>query len=256
LHLTFFTARPDSIAAQSLIHKTNPSRSELHANAMINRAGRDAGWHEAGLSGYSPAGRQAHSMTSNEGDFSNDLDDRWFFADYQTLFRRAQFHVGRSQEQTGSGSMPTTPTRLAPLLIAIAVPSLIHAQTPVVQPGQWEMAVTVNTVDMPGAPPMVANMMRGRTTTIKHCITPDEALRGPQEAMKSNKSCAFTRYTAAGGKLSSEMVCKQGGGTMTVVTSGTFTPTSFAATGQSVMTGRANMTMTTTSTGRRVGECG
>lgn len=138
---------------------------------------------------------------------------------------------------------------------AVAVPALALAQSTSVQPGLWEMAATVNTVDMPSAPPMVARMMQGRTTTIRHCITPEEASRGPQEMLKTNKACTFTRYSLAGGRLSSEMVCRQGGGTMTATASGTYTPTSFSATGRSVVTGPATMTMTTTSTGHRVGDC-
>ena len=138
---------------------------------------------------------------------------------------------------------------------AVVIPSVAIAQTTSVQPGLWETAVTVNTVDMPSAPPMVAKIMQGRTTTIRHCITPEEASRGPQEMLKTNKACSFTRYSLAGGRLSSEMVCKQSGGAITATTSGTYTPTSFSATGKSVVTGPATMTMTTTSTGRRIGEC-
>ena len=138
---------------------------------------------------------------------------------------------------------------------AVVFPSLALAQAATVQPGMWEMAATVNTVDMPSAPPMVARMMQGRTTRIRHCITLEETSRGPQEMLKTSKACTFTRYSLAGGRLSSEMVCRQGGGTMTATTSGTYTPTSFSATGRSVNTGPATMTMTTTSTGHRIGDC-
>lgn len=145
--------------------------------------------------------------------------------------------------------------RSAAIFVAAMVPATSFAQAPVVTPGQWEMAVTINTVDMPNAPPMVAKMMQGRTSTIRHCITPEEAARGPQEAMKSDKSCSFTHYSAAGGKLSSEMVCTQSRGTLTATSSGTYTATSFAATGKSVMSGSNPMTMTTTTSGHRIGDC-
>lgn len=138
---------------------------------------------------------------------------------------------------------------------AIALPSLAIAQATAVQPGLWDMASTINTVDMPSAPPAAARMMQGRTTTFRHCITPEEASRGPQEMLKANKACTFTRFSLAGGRISSEMVCKQGGGTMTATTSGSYTPTSFSTTGKSVVTGPAAMTMTMTSTGHRVGDC-
>ena len=137
-------------------------------------------------------------------------------------------------------------------LAALALPAAAFAQ---VTPGKWEIVTTVNSVDMPGAPPFVANMMKGKPIKVSHCLTPEEAARGPQEMMKARKECRFTRYSMAGGKLDSVMVCEQGGGTMTATSSGSFTSTGFTATGRSVMTGGAAMTVTTVSTGKRVGDC-
>ncbi len=140
-------------------------------------------------------------------------------------------------------------------VLALAAPVAAQAQSAGINPGQWEIAVTINSMDMPGAPPAIANMMKGKTTKVKHCITPEEAARGPQELLKSDKSCTFTRYSMTGGALSSEMVCKQGGGMMTATTTGSFTPDSFTATGRTVSTGGMPMTMTSTSVGQRVGDC-
>jgi hypothetical protein len=145
--------------------------------------------------------------------------------------------------------------RASGLTLLLATASLAGTPSPLVEPGQWEMTVTIDSIDMPGAPPMIANIMRGHKMTIRHCITPEEASRGPQDVMKSNNSCAFTRYSAVGGKLSSEMVCKQPGGTMTVENEGTFTPTTFTASGRSVTTGGRAMSTTSTSSGHRIGEC-
>lgn len=124
-----------------------------------------------------------------------------------------------------------------------------------VTPGQWEIAVTINSVDMPGQPDFIAKMMTGKTTKVKHCVTPEEAARGPQDMLKSSKACSFTRYSMVGGKLNSEMVCKQGGSVTTSVSSGSFTPTGFTATGRSVSTGQMPMTMQSSSTGRLLGPC-
>jgi hypothetical protein len=134
-----------------------------------------------------------------------------------------------------------------------ATPALAAAQG--VQPGQWEILTTVQSIDMPGAPPQVAAMMKGKPIRISQCITAADAAKGPQEMMKSNKQCRFTRYSMVGGKLSSEMVCNQGGGTMTATSSGTFTPTSFTTSGRSVMTGAQKMTLTATTVGKRIGAC-
>jgi hypothetical protein len=140
-------------------------------------------------------------------------------------------------------------------LLAIAAAAPAIAQSSPIQPGQWQIAITVNAMEMPGAPAGIARMMVGRTTRVKHCITPADAARGPQELIKSDKSCTFSRYSMAGGKLQSTMTCKRGGNLVTTETTGSFDATSFTATGRSVTTGSMPMTMTATSVGRRLGNC-
>lgn len=138
------------------------------------------------------------------------------------------------------------------LLAALLVPAPALAQ---VTPGQWTTTLTFATVDMPGAPPAIINMMRGRKFTTKHCLTAAEAARGPQDMLKSDKSCHFARYAMTGGKVSSEMICTHGGQTITMTTAGTFTSTSFAATSRTVTTGTQPMTTTTSVVGTRTGDC-
>ena len=142
--------------------------------------------------------------------------------------------------------------RIAVFFAALALPAAAFAQ---VTPGKWEIVTTVTSVDMPGAPPFVAAMMKGKPIKVSHCLTPEEAARGPQDMMKSRKECTFTRYSMAGGKLDSVMVCQQGGGTMTATSTGSFTPTSFTSSGRTVMTGSQPMTLTATAVGTRVGDC-
>jgi hypothetical protein len=143
--------------------------------------------------------------------------------------------------------------RIASFVVLAASPALAAAQA--VQPGQWDILTTVQSVDMPGAPPQMAAMMKGRPIRVSQCITAADAAKGPQQLMKSNKQCRFTRYSMTGGRLSSEMVCDQGGGTMTATSTGSFTPTSFTTTGRTVMTGAQKMTMTATTVGKRIGAC-
>lgn len=124
-----------------------------------------------------------------------------------------------------------------------------------VQPGMWESTTTIHSIDMPGAPPQVAQMMRGKATKQRYCVTPEQAAKGPQELLKQNPSCRFTKYSMQGGTVSTEMTCNQNGGTMTARGSGTYTPTSFNVSSSAVMTGQMGMRMTSTSTGRRTGPC-
>lgn len=140
------------------------------------------------------------------------------------------------------------------LLIA---PAAAQAQ---VQPGQWEASSTINSIDMPGAPPQVAQMMKsqmsgGKKTRMTYCITPQQAAQGPQEMLKQNPSCRFTKYSMKGGMISTEMSCAQNGGTMTARASGSYTPTSFNVTSNAVMSGQMSMRLSSTSVGRRIGPC-
>lgn len=146
-------------------------------------------------------------------------------------------------------------TQLAASLACIALAGPATAQTAGVTPGQWEIAVTINSMEMTGVPAGVARMMVGKTTRVKRCMTPEEAARGPQDLLKADKSCVFKRYSMVNGRLSSEMSCKQGGDVMTAVTEGRFDATSFTATGRSTTTGQMPVTMTSTSIGRWIGEC-
>ncbi|HWI85122.1 MAG TPA: DUF3617 domain-containing protein [Sphingomonas sp.] len=138
-------------------------------------------------------------------------------------------------------------------LVLAAAP--LAAQKSPILAGLWETVLTINSVDMPNAPPAVAKMMRGHKTVVKHCATAKDVAKGPQEMLKSSPNCHFTRYSMTGGHFSSEMVCNQNGMKMTSRSEGNFTPTSFTATGSSEMSGPRPMRMTTTVSARRLGDC-
>ena len=148
--------------------------------------------------------------------------------------------------------------RLAPaaaLFMASMVSAAAVAQMLSMQPGEWEIVTTTTAADMPGAPPAVAKMMRGRSMTIKRCVTPQEVADGPQAAMKRDKSCKVSFHTGIGGRFTSDMVCQQAGSSVKASSSGTMTPTSFASTSRMVMSGAQAMTITSTATGHKIGAC-
>lgn len=138
---------------------------------------------------------------------------------------------------------------LACLMIA---PAAAQAQ---VEPGQWETTVTVDSVDMPGAPPQMARMMGGKTTRSSYCLTPEQASKGPQELLKQNQSCRFTHYSMTGGRISTEMSCSQNGGTLIARSEGSYTPTSMKVSSVAQMSGKMEMRMSSSMTGRRIGAC-
>lgn len=141
------------------------------------------------------------------------------------------------------------------LLLALLLPApvLSGAATPI-QPGRWQTTVTILDAKVPGAPPQVAAMLRGRPTVVTHCITPAQAAAGPRAAIeRSNNRCRFTDYSMTGGRLRSTMVCAQPGGQMTFRSAGTYTPVSMQMEGTG--TGGNAMTMRTRTVSRRVGGC-
>lgn len=137
----------------------------------------------------------------------------------------------------------------------ISVPAT--AATPI-QPGQWEIRSQVTSIDMPGAPPQMLEMMK-KPHVMRHCVTPEQAAKGPQEMLKERKGdCRFTRYALSGGRLDSVMQCSsKERDTMTVTSKGRYAPTSYDVTSAMVMSGpRGPMKMSTVGQGRRVGPCG
>jgi hypothetical protein len=131
----------------------------------------------------------------------------------------------------------------------------IAAAGPTLQPGLWQTTVTIKSVTMPNAPASMMRAMQGHTTNVKQCVTAQDAARGPHDLLKSAPSCRFTRYAMAGGRFSAAMSCAQGGGSMNSTVIGAFTPTSFSADSNVVMTGGAGMTMASRITSRRLSDC-
>ena len=142
------------------------------------------------------------------------------------------------------------------IIAAVAASTSVSAVAQIIQPGQWSMVSTPTSIDMPGAPPQVLAMMKGRPIKMSLCITPEQAKLGPKALAKANKNCRYTRFDVRGSRIDSQMFCNQpGGSTMTATASGNFTPTSFVSSGRSVMTGRQKMTMSSHTEGHRVGDC-
>ena len=139
-------------------------------------------------------------------------------------------------------------------VVSLAVsPAISLGQGSIMQPGKWEISSTVVSVNMPGAPPQVAQMMTGKTNTISQCITPDMVSKG--ETAPTRPGCTVTHTPFGIGPVTSKVVCKTDSGTMTATSTGTYSPTSFNATGKMEMTGKTSMTQETKVSGKRVGAC-
>jgi hypothetical protein len=128
------------------------------------------------------------------------------------------------------------------------------------QPGKWETTITTLETKTSGLP---AGMPAGMTPpkpapqTITACVTPDIASKGPGQMLKNAKAdCTIKNNTYTGGKIASEASCKLPNGTMTVNTTGSYSPTEVTYDTESTMSaGPINATTKTHTVSRRVGEC-
>lgn len=139
---------------------------------------------------------------------------------------------------------------LAPLLLGAAPP---------VQPGQWQFQGKVVSAVIPGAPPEVVKMITSKPQNHSVCLTPKDAAANPRALWeKSNGKCKYAKFVMAGGKIDSVMTCTGQGmpGTSTIVTTGTYTPTSYAIRSTMDMKSQqGTMKMVVRGTGKRTGAC-
>lgn len=142
------------------------------------------------------------------------------------------------------------------LIVLAALPLLLaNGDAMLITPGKWQTTVEVLSIEGAGVPPAVIAAMKGRANTITYCVTPADAKLGPRGAIGKTGNCRMTNYSAAGGKIAVTTTCQQPGGTMTAVSSGSYSPTGFTMVGQSTMTGRMAMKLRSRSVGKRIGAC-
>ncbi len=139
-----------------------------------------------------------------------------------------------------------------------AVPAAVSAADPPIRAGQWEVRSAVLDIDMPGAPPGMAAMIKGKPTVVRHCLTPEQAAQGPQEMLKDSRGqCRFSRYDMTGGRIDAVMECSGQGGQMTSTTTGTYSAEGYQAESRMTTTGPAGkMTMRVSGSGKYLGPCG
>lgn len=140
--------------------------------------------------------------------------------------------------------------RVLSFALLASLPFAAEAAGPIA-PGLWENSNIVTSMDAPGMPPGMMAAMKA-PHTMRHCVTPEEAARGPQEAMKHDSKCQMKNFTMAGGVYRVDMMCPN----MTMHSEGHFTPTRYNSTGTMTTSGaHGGMKMSFTGSGKRRGPC-
>ena len=130
--------------------------------------------------------------------------------------------------------------------LIVLLPAAAFAQ---IQPGMWETSSTTKMAQMPDLPPAIAErLMKGRTVTVRHCVTPEDAAKGPRQLLTEQKSCAIDHYDMKGGRFDAKMTCSG----MTITSTGSYTPASM--TGDSQVSGNG-VNMSAHVESRRTGSC-
>ena len=134
-----------------------------------------------------------------------------------------------------------------------------------VSPGRWEGNVTIAKVDVPGAPPAMAERMRtamAKPYGFVSCLTPEEAKqpKGSFFGGDSDKDCRYDHFTMAGGAIDAKMTCSAGGMNRTMVMKGRYSPDAYSMDATSSGEGTAGqpmsaMTMTMAMQAKRTGAC-
>ena len=144
---------------------------------------------------------------------------------------------------------------IAPAVMLFAAPAWAQE----LRPGMWEHTSTVTSMEMPGAPAGMGAAMAGQTTTISSCLTAEQLAEGPEALFnQSQGQCAYDNFEMGGGVVAASGACSAPGGqgAMTMVSSGTYTATTYEAKSTISMTmPGGEMKIQAESSGRRTGDC-
>jgi Protein of unknown function (DUF3617) len=133
------------------------------------------------------------------------------------------------------------------------------------EPGEWEATQEVVDIQITGAPKgMPADAMKsaiGRKTTVKHCVTPEQAAKPSADFLAAQKDskCTYSNFAMEGGTIHGSVTCPGGqGGKMIASMLGTYASDHYDMAMTMNMDGMQPgmaMAMKMKTSGKRIGEC-
>lgn len=129
------------------------------------------------------------------------------------------------------------------------------------EPGKYSVTMELVKMDIPGAPPEMANAMGSMmNNTFEYCLTPEEANKGFEESLREgqDESCSIDKFELTGNDVDMAMSCATpGDGNMNLTMTGTVSPTrtdiAVKTNGTLPQVGEANVEMNMVQ--ERLGEC-
>lgn len=134
------------------------------------------------------------------------------------------------------------------------------------QPGKWRTEVTIENIDMPGAPPRMTEMLKKQmassaTQSVETCVTKEQSERPPEKLFGGMEGCRYETFRLGGGRLDAVMSCQggamgPGSGGLRSTLSGDFGDTGYdlASTGE-MQSGEQKIAVKSRIKGSRIGEC-
>ena len=97
--------------------------------------------------------------------------------------------------------------------------------------GEYRAKITFLSLDMPGAPPQMAEMMgQMMSRDINYCLTEEDIAEGyraiTNRTSQDGAECEYERFNYSGGQIDAAMVCNVDGRAMRMEMQGTGSPTS------------------------------
>ncbi|HEX8256322.1 MAG TPA: DUF3617 domain-containing protein [Allosphingosinicella sp.] len=131
-----------------------------------------------------------------------------------------------------------------------------------IKPGQWEATNEIISASAPGLPPETLKQMVGQKTTVKNCITPEQAAKPNHNflAVQQNSECTYQDWAMEGGRMTGTMTCSGGEmpGNVVMTMDGKYGETAYDLNMNmetSGLPGGMTMNIQARTTGRHVGEC-
>jgi hypothetical protein len=119
-----------------------------------------------------------------------------------------------------------------------------------VQAGEWETTTELVTMELEGVDPALLKDNIGKKTTIKNCVTPEQAARPAAEFFANPEvkdgRCKSEKFEMAGGRMNGVVTCEGGEGEtgpMRMEMTGTYAPDAYATTVTMTGSGAGGKTM-------------
>ena len=134
----------------------------------------------------------------------------------------------------------------------------------IVQPGQWESSVVLESIEVPGMPEAAVAQMKKTMARVatgqKTCLTPEQAEKPKEDFFAgAGSNCRYDKFSMDDGKMTGTMRCTSPqGGSQLVEFDGTYSPEAYEMRMASTLEGASPagaMKMVMRMSSKRTGEC-